>query len=305
MDVLTPAVLPRDARGRPARGAPVASAALPNLIVIGAMKAGTTSLHHYLALHPEISMSTVKEPDFFVEELGWKRGLDWYASQFSPLPVRGESSTSYTKAPRYPGVPERMHGLVPDARLVYVVRDPIARIVSHYVHEYAAGREHRPIAAALAPDAVRVSDYLAVSSYAMQIERFLEWYDASRMLVVESEALRDRRRETLASVFSFAGVDAGFWCSEYDRELGVTEQRVRRSTTAYTLLGLTRRVPHRVRSALPAWARPVRAYAARSARPIGRPELDARARDGLAELLAGDTERLRRLTGQTFERWAV
>jgi hypothetical protein len=305
MDVATPAVLQRDARDRYARRSPTAAATLPNLIVIGAMKAGTTSLHYYLGLHPEISMSRVKEPNFFVDELGWKRGFDWYASQFSALPVRGESSTSYTKAPRYAGVPERMHGVVPDARLVYVVRDPIARIVSHYVHEFAAGREHRPISEALAPEAVRDSAYLTFSSYAMQLERYLGWYDESRVLVVESEALRDRRRETLAAVFSFAGADAGFWCPEYDAELGVAEERVRRSATAYALLAISKRVPGPVRSALPSWARPVKAYAARSARPIGRPELDTRIRDGLADLLADDVERLRALTGRKLERWTV
>jgi hypothetical protein len=299
------AVAHKHVQGRSRAAANTHRPRLPNLIVIGAMKAGTTSLHHYLALHPEIAMSTVKEPDFFVRELGWQRGLDWYARLFGPGAVRGESSTSYTKAPRYAGVAPRMRELVPDARLVYVVRDPIARIVSHYVHEYAGGREHRPIETALAPKAARGSHYVDVSRYAMQLEQYLGVYDESRILVVESEALRERRRETLSQIFSFLGVDSSFWCSDYDDELGRGDQRVRLSPAAYALLRASGRIPRGLRSALPSWARPVRGFAARSARPITRPELGPRARDGLAELLADDVERLRKLTGERFDRWQV
>ena len=68
-------------------------AALPNLIIIGGLKCGTTSIHHYLGLHPEIQMSKPKELNFFVEELNWDLGLDWYASRFDDrFKVRGESS---------------------------------------------------------------------------------------------------------------------------------------------------------------------------------------------------------------------
>ena len=107
---------------------------LPNLIVIGAAKCGTTSLHEYLDLHPEVAMSREKELDFFVEEKHWGRGVEWYAAQFEDAPVRGESSPSYTAYPRYRGVPERIRRVVPDAKLVYLVRDPVERIVSHFVH---------------------------------------------------------------------------------------------------------------------------------------------------------------------------
>ena len=80
-------------------------AALPNLIIIGGLKCGTTSIHHYLGLHPEIQMSKPKELNFFVEELNWDLGLDWYASRFDDrFGVRGESSPHYTNLPRFGGV---------------------------------------------------------------------------------------------------------------------------------------------------------------------------------------------------------
>src|SRR6266550_2870057 len=82
--------------------------ALPNLLVIGGLKCGTTSLHHYLNLHPEVAMSRPKELNFFVAELNWPLGEDWYATHFEASPaIRGESSPHYTNRPRFDGVAER------------------------------------------------------------------------------------------------------------------------------------------------------------------------------------------------------
>src|SRR6059058_1737729 len=86
--------------------------ALPNLLVIGGLKCGTTSLHHYLNLHPEVAMSRPKELNFFVAELNWPLGRDWYAGHFEPgAPVRGESSPHYTNRPAFAGVSQRMREL--------------------------------------------------------------------------------------------------------------------------------------------------------------------------------------------------
>src|SRR5438105_12315470 len=79
-------------------------------------------------------MSRQKELDFFVPEKNRGRSLAWYESQFAEAPVRGENSPSYTIHPFRPGVPERIRAVVPDVRLIYLVRDPIERIVSHYLH---------------------------------------------------------------------------------------------------------------------------------------------------------------------------
>ena len=119
--------------------------ALPNLIIIGGLKCGTTSLHHYLNLHPEIAMSRPKELNFFVSELNWPLGRDWYAGHFDrSARIRGESSPHYTNRPSFNGVPGRMHELLgSDVRLVYVVRDPIDRILSHYLHNVGGGYEDR------------------------------------------------------------------------------------------------------------------------------------------------------------------
>src|SRR3977135_2104853 len=126
--------------GRLCRPRPKRHAELPNLIIIGGLKCGTTSIHHYLGLHPQIHMSKPKELNFFVEELNWDLGLDWYASRFDDrFKVRGESSPHYTNLARLEGVPEGIREHCPDARLLYMVRDPIKRILSHWVHATGAG----------------------------------------------------------------------------------------------------------------------------------------------------------------------
>src|SRR5437660_1291673 len=89
-------------------------ATLPTFLVIGAMKAGTDALWKYLRGHPQVHMAPTKELDFFAEELNWRRGLGWYEGQFEGAGAAvaiGEASTSYSKHPTHPGVPERIAAL--------------------------------------------------------------------------------------------------------------------------------------------------------------------------------------------------
>jgi hypothetical protein len=191
-------------------------AAMPNLIIVGGLKCGTTSIHHYLGLHPEIQMSKPKELNFFVEELNWDLGTDWYASRFdSRFEVRGESSPHYTNLPRFGGVPERIKEHCPDARLIYMVRDPIKRILSHWVHATGAGYETRELVPTLSePD----SSYIHRSMYWMQLQPYLELFDRSQIMVITQEELQGEREETMRRAFGFAGVDESFTSEQFDRE---------------------------------------------------------------------------------------
>ena len=104
------------------------------------MRAGTTMLHDLLSGHPQISMARMKETDFFVAEKNLPRGTGWYGAQFDPArPIRGEISPNYAKAMDFPGVPERIFEHCPGVRLVYVLRDPVARAVSQYAHSWNMG----------------------------------------------------------------------------------------------------------------------------------------------------------------------
>lgn len=179
------------------------------VITIGAMKCGTSSLHRYLALHPDVAMSRVKELDYFVASKNWSKGESWYARQF-PAGGRawGESSPNYTKAPTFPGVPERIHARLPDARLIYVARDPVRRTISHYRHNLGHGRERRPVDEALAqPDD---NPYVWPSRYRTQIDGYLAYFRREQVLLLDLDELAAEPARIMRQVFAFVGVDPSF-----------------------------------------------------------------------------------------------
>ena len=164
-------------------GAGSGRGALPNLVVIGAQKCGTSGLHYQLGLHPEIWMSRPKELNFFIEERNWSRGEDWYRAYFDArAKVRGESSPNYTAYPQHLGVPERMRTLIPEAKLIYVVRDPLERIAAHWVHNFAKRREKGDLRATLTH---ANTSYVMRSQYHMQLQQFLGHYPFEQTLVIE------------------------------------------------------------------------------------------------------------------------
>src|ERR1700680_4934439 len=106
---------------------------LPNFLIIGAAKAGTTSLYNYLSVHPEIFMSKRKELSFFDPQRRWHLGVEWYKSNFdASYPVNGEASPRYTRYPRTTGVPERIQQTLGTPKLIYILRDPINRLLAQY-----------------------------------------------------------------------------------------------------------------------------------------------------------------------------
>jgi len=191
-------------------------AALPNLIIVGGLKCGTTSLHHYLGLHPQVQMSKPKELNFFVEELAWDLGMDWYGGRFDDrFRVRGESSPHYTNLPRFRGVAERIHRHVPEAKLIYMVRDPISRILSHWRHATGAGYEARAM-----EDVLSRTDqtYVTRSMYWMQLQPYIERFPHEQIAVVAQEELHADREGTMRNAFRFLGVDDEFRSEQFERE---------------------------------------------------------------------------------------
>jgi Sulfotransferase domain len=191
-------------------------AALPNLIIIGGLKCGTTSIHHYLGLHPEIQMSKPKELNFFVEELNWDLGLDWYRGRFhARLPVRGESSPHYTNLPRFQEVAGRIREHCPEAKLIYMVRDPIDRILSHWRHATGAGYETGAMEERLADPE---TGYVHRSLYWMQLQPYLELFPPEQVAIFTQEELQSDREQTMRRAFEFAGVDPTFTSEQFSRE---------------------------------------------------------------------------------------
>lgn len=269
---------------------------LPTFLIIGAMKGGTTSLFYYLDEHPQVRMASFRESDFFIDRRTYGRGLDWYESLYDGPPgptLFGESSPNYTKRQIFPGVPERMHAAVPEAKLIYCLRDPIDRIASHWVHNSAHGRERRSFEEALADPAE--NNYVRTSCYHYQIQAYLPHYDLDRILFVDSNELRAERRATLRRVFAFIGADPGYDSDSFDRLHHVSSIKERPSRLERVVKSV------RLRDAL----RPFMPEYLTEPRPIEDPELSEGARRRLEDTLHPDAEALRSLTGLPFADWAV
>jgi hypothetical protein len=275
-----------------AAGGPADRGALPTFVIIGAQKCGTTALHSYLSRHPEISMSRPKELDYFIAERNWKRGLDWYRSRFDPsVPIRGESSPNYTAYPHFEGVPERMSGLIGEAKLIFMVRDPIDRIRANWVHTYSNRVEHRPMReAVLDPE----MDYVTRSRYHLQLSRYLEHYAGDRILILEQSELLEDRRETLRRVFRFLGAREDVWRKAFAEQRLETSSRRRRTWLGVQVAGRVKvRTWRRLRDHWP------------FSRPFEQPVMDDDLRAELADLLRDDIAGFRELTGRSFDTWSV
>lgn len=201
---------------------------MPHFVIIGAMKCATTTLHDQLAMLPGVFMSTPKEPNFFSDDDVWSRGMGWYTALFADAPaesLRGESSTHYTKLPTYPETADRFHSANPGAKLVYVMRDPIDRLVSQYIHEWSVRKIHRPI-----DEAVRAHpELLDYSRYAYQLRPWIERFGAASILPVFFERLTTQPQAEFERVCRFIGYgDPARWDTERDPR-NVSALRARRS----------------------------------------------------------------------------
>jgi hypothetical protein len=287
---------------------------LPTFFIIGAAKAGTTSLHSYLEQHPEVQMSTMKETNFFAGPpngipypVGRVDRLEDYETLFDPaFSVRGEASPSYSSAPRRAGVPQRIKELVPEALFIYLVRDPIDRLISQYQMRVANGEERLSFREAVAQlDAADPhSFYLTCQSfYGRQLELYLEEFPQERILVLDQTKLRSERAATLEAVFGFLGVDTGFRSAAFDSELfkGGEKHRYPRS-----LMSLKPILRSSISALPPRFHDRLRASFERSfLATVPKPEVEPAERDRLRQLFVPDADRLRELTGLRFENWTV
>lgn len=178
---------------------------LPTFLVVGAMKAGTTTVHELLRRHPDVWTPDGKEIDFFSSPGRWRRGVGWYETQLAGhggARAVGEVSPSYAMADRYPEVAERIAATAPGTTIVYLVRDPLARMVSMYRHHVFTGQERRPAAVALVDD----PRYLTASRYGLHLDLYRRWFPPERVVVAALEELVADPRGTMAILFAALGV---------------------------------------------------------------------------------------------------
>lgn len=295
------------ATGRSYGGRVQSDPMLPTFLVVGSMKSGTTSLHRMLGAHPQIFTAPRKEIEFFSEERNWRLGLDWYRNHFAScgdVRARGESSTGYTKFPRYPEAPARIAQVLPWVRVLYLVRDPIARMVSHHAHNVIDGYETRPVDDAL----LHGDNYRDVSRYAMQISRYVEVLGPDRVKVVFTEDLHDRPADTLRDLYAFLGVDHfepppdG---SDVSQRHNVTEGRpqIRRGLRHLSHTWLWRRLRDRAPEGLRAATGRItrRSVAITTVRQEPSPAAVA----ALVEQLQPDVDRLAEIAGRIPASWSI
>jgi hypothetical protein len=207
---------------------------LPDFLIIGVQKGGTTSLYRYLNEHPNIGGANIKEVDYFGKY--YRRGLSWYRAQFPTLYrkrytrdilkenyILGEASPNYFFQPH---VPERVARVLPQAKLIVLLRNPVERAYSHYRHNATRGFEHASFAEAVASEEQRIQaerekalrdewyysttymrqSYLAKGIYVDQLKHWLEFFPREQVLVLKSEDLYEEPERIYKQTLAFLAV---------------------------------------------------------------------------------------------------
>ncbi|MDC0835940.1 sulfotransferase [Geitlerinema sp. CS-897] len=194
---------------------------MPNFLIIGAQKGGTTSLFYYLSQHPQVRVAPQKEVHFF--DLHYHLGVDWYARQFPDTPnsaIAGEASPYYIF---HPDVPRRVAATCPQVKLIALLRNPVDRAISQYFHEVKQGFETLSLQEAFRQEPQRLAteaeklrndphyrsdnyqhySYLARGRYLEQLQQWWNHFPREQMLVLNSEAFYRNPNDTLTRVLSF------------------------------------------------------------------------------------------------------
>lgn len=206
--------------------------ALPDFLIAGAQKCGTSSMHQYFIQHPRLLAGSIKEIHFFDGGLDpvWDKYAEGEALYRSYFPlrstVRQKRALCFEASPNYifsPVVAKRMAGTVPDAKIVVLLRDPVERAISHYFHERRRGRENEDMETAFAREEERLSPAIAQGNfkdpkfinlsyqlrgdYADQLERLFAHYPREQVQVLEAERFFENPMAVLREVLEFVGME--------------------------------------------------------------------------------------------------
>ena len=246
-------------------------------------------------------MSRKKELNYFTSN--WHRGIEWYKSHFmDTVPVRGEASPNYTSRVFNKGVASRMNATVPDAKLIYIIRDPIKRILSQYVHLFAEGSDKRTINEAL-QELDNDNAYVASSKYYMQLEEYLAYYPKHRILILTTEELYADREETLTKAFRFLGVSPSFKSAKFEQLKHPSSEKRHLNTTGLWLMKFSEKHLNHYHPGAQRYL--VRMLCYPFSRRVEAPRLDKEIQLNLEQALREDVRKLREFSGNSFSDWSI
>lgn len=262
--------------------------AQPDFMIVGAQKCGTSTLAEILSSHPSIESCTIKEPHYFSTHQDWRAGLHQYEALFQTREdcLLFEASTSYTFSPlRAPEIWKAIYSYNPAMKFIYLVRNPLDRIVSNYMHMYSRGYTKRSIEDSIQRNRM----YIDVSRFATQILPYIRQFGRDQVLLIDFDDLNARRESVVRDVAAFIGVDStgfqGFEQVHANRSIGRGKRHHRYDEPSLPLRLLRKLAP-------PLWDRLVRDSGPRfRVRPRLSPSFKRMILDQL-ELDIRETERL-------------
>jgi hypothetical protein len=283
----------------------------PNFFLVGAAKAGTTSIYSYLSQHPRVFFPRVKEPHFFtqvrpapklrflIEAVGKRNAYLRLYTRAAGHSVIGDASPSYLW---HPDVPQRIRAEAPQAKIAIILRDPVERAYSHYLMDYREGAQHKPFYEALLDDMNRTDKgwgvsylYYELGLYADQVQRYLEAFTADRVKILMFEHFRRNPSAVLRDLADFLELDpeplaAVDMSRKYNSYAAPRNQYLRRLAGAKfsRVLGQAL-VPHEVGAFI---------FERFFVKQAPKPPLDPRAHKLLCSRYASELDRLEALLGR-------
>jgi hypothetical protein len=291
---------------------------LPNFFILGAAKAGTTSLYGYLSQHPHVFLPIVKEPEFFCNELVFEKGIGWFAethySGAERFPARGDATPHYLF---YEKAARRIAELLPEShhRFIVVLRNPVERAYSLYWNMVHEGGEDQSFEEALRAEPLRAREardaehrgmicfqYVSSGLYADQLEMYVRHFDRSRFLILLTEDLVDSPLDSARKLFEFLSIQTDVRMDAFERLNPASTPRSRMLQNALRNAvpfkrQLGKLVPFHVKHALVSklldWNR----------KPFSYPPMSAKTRTELQRRFADDVRRLEAILERDLSGW--
>jgi hypothetical protein len=283
-----------------------------DFFIVGAPKAGTTSLYHYLSEHPQVEMSSQKEPDYFSDKAIHQQGmyygknrvntLDKYESLFVQKEgvVYGEGSVSYLF---YDNVAEDIKKYNPNAKIIIMLRNPIERAFSHYLMDYRLGLVSDSFENIITKKSKHKNahlfyqQYIEVSKYANQIQRYLDFFEKENILFIDYEDFKNNVSKTVDQVYDFLNISTEFAADINTKYNTFTMPKNKGIRFIYSFVFLRKILTF----FLPIYlVKNIRAFLFKADK---KPELLKETRSQLSIIFNNDIKKLEEVLGKNYSKW--